>query len=56
VSPLPVLNVMPSSVESAFQLLFKYRPAVFAEGQLAFGVAGPLAVGLIAAAVVAGRC
>src|SRR5688500_12697201 len=45
---------MPSSVESAFQLLFKYRPAVFAEGQLAFGVAGPLAVGLIAAAVIAG--
>ncbi|MGH7637458.1 MAG: hypothetical protein ACREOK_07380 [Gemmatimonadaceae bacterium] len=44
---------MPSSVESAFQLLFKYRPAVFAEGDLAFGVAGPLAVGLIAAALIA---
>ena len=52
-SPLPVLNVMPSSVESAFQLLFKYRPAVFAEGDLAFGLAGPLAVGLSAAALVA---
>ena len=52
-SPLPVLHVMPSSVESAFQLLFKYRPAVFAEGDLAFGVAGPLAVGLIAAALIA---
>lgn len=42
---------MPSSLESAFQLLFKYRPAVFAEGQLAFGVAGPLAVGLVVAAL-----
>src|SRR5687768_9305005 len=42
---------MPTSLESAFQLLFKYRPAVFAEGQLAFGLAGPLAIGLLAAAL-----
>ncbi|HYC51827.1 MAG TPA: vWA domain-containing protein, partial [Gemmatimonadaceae bacterium] len=40
------------SLESAFQLLFKYRPAVFAEGQLAFGIAGPLAIGLAVAALV----
>lgn len=39
-----------SSFESAFQLLFKYRPAVFAEGDLAFGVAGPIAIALIAVA------
>src|SRR5688572_27545965 len=45
---------MPSSLESAFQLLFKYRPAVFAEGELAFGVAGPLAIVLAVAAVVLG--
>ena len=45
---------MPSSLESAFQLLFKYRPAVFAEGDLAFGVAGPLAIVLAVAAVVLG--
>ena len=45
---------MQSSLESAFQLLFKYRPAVFAEGDLVFGVAGPLAVGLAAAAIVVG--
>lgn len=45
---------MPTSLESAFQLLFKYRPAVFAQGELAFGVAGPLALGLIAAAVALG--
>ena len=42
---------MPTSLESAFQLLFKYRPAVFAEGQLAFGLAGPLAIGLLVAAL-----
>lgn len=35
---------MSTSLESAFQLLFKYRPAVFAEGDLAFGVAGPIAL------------
>jgi uncharacterized membrane protein len=45
---------MPSSLENAFQLLFKYRPAVFAEGELAFGVAGPLAVGLAVAAIALG--
>ena len=42
---------MPSSLENAFQLLFKYRPAVFAEGQLAFGVAGPMALLLVIAAI-----
>jgi hypothetical protein len=45
---------MPTSLEGAFQLLFKYRPAVFAQGELAFGVAGPLALGLAAAAVALG--
>ena len=45
---------MPTSLESAFQLLFKYRPAVFAEGQLAFGVAGPLAIALSVTAVALG--
>jgi uncharacterized membrane protein len=43
--------MMQSSLESAFQLLFKYRPAVFAEGELAFGVAGPALLALAAAAV-----
>lgn len=38
---------MQSSLESVFQLLFKYRPAVFAEGELAFGIAGPIALGLL---------
>jgi uncharacterized membrane protein len=45
------------TLESAFQLLFKYRPAVFAEGDLAFGVGGSgawLALGLIAAALAIG--
>jgi uncharacterized membrane protein len=37
---------MSTSLESAFQLLFKYRPAVFAEGDLAFGIAGPLALAI----------
>ncbi len=45
---------MPTSLERVFQLLFKYRPAVFVEGELAFGVAGPLAIGLMAAAVALG--
>jgi uncharacterized membrane protein len=45
---------MQSSFENAFQLLFKYRPAVFAEGELVFGVAGPLAVALITAAIALG--
>ena len=45
---------MPSALESVFQLLFKYRPAVFAEGQLAFGVAGPMAVVLAVAAIALG--
>ena len=43
---------MSTSLESAFQLLFKYRPAVFAEGDLAFGVGGPLALALLVAAVI----
>ena len=42
---------MPSSLESVFQLLFKYRPEVFAEGDLAFGIAGPTALAVAAAAV-----
>ena len=42
---------MPSVVEKAFQLLFKYRPAVFAEGDLTFGVAGPVVLALVAAAL-----
>ncbi len=46
---VPALYSMPPTLESAFQLLFKYRPAVFAEGDLAFGVGGPIAVGLGAA-------
>jgi uncharacterized membrane protein len=41
---------MSNSLESAFQLLFKYRPAVFAQGDLAFGIAGPLALALLAVA------
>ena len=45
---------MPSFMESVFQLLFKYRPAVFAEGELAFGVAGPMAVVLVVAAIALG--
>ena len=42
---------MQASLESAFQLLFKYRPAVFAEGELAFGVAGPALFAVAAAAI-----
>jgi hypothetical protein len=42
---------MPTFFEGLFQLLFKYRPAVFAKGELAFGVAGPVAIGLAVAAV-----
>jgi uncharacterized membrane protein len=42
---------MPTVVEKAFQLLFKYRPAVFAEGDFTFGIGGPFAIALIAAAV-----
>jgi uncharacterized membrane protein len=45
---------MPSSLENAFQLLFKYRPAVFAEGELVFGVAGPMAIVLVVTAIVLG--
>ncbi len=40
-------------LEGLFQLLFKYRPAVFAQGDLAFGVAGPLALGVTAVLLVA---
>src|ERR1700741_5109335 len=42
---------MPPTLESAFQLLFKYRPAVFAQGELTFGVGGPIAIGLGPAAL-----
>jgi uncharacterized membrane protein len=45
---------MSTSLESAFQLLFKYRPAVFAEGDLAFGVGGPIALALLVVAVAGG--
>jgi uncharacterized membrane protein len=45
---------MQGSLESLFQLLFKYRPAMFSEGDLAFGVAGPMAIGLAVAAAVFG--
>jgi uncharacterized membrane protein len=41
-------------LESVFQLLFKYRPAVFAEGELAFGFAGPAVIALVVAAVALG--
>lgn len=40
---------MQSSLDRAFQLLFKYRPAVFAEGELTFGAAGPTVVALAVA-------
>src|ERR1051325_11328642 len=41
---------MQTLFDSAFQILFKYRPATFAQGELAFGVGNgvALAVGLIA--------
>ena len=42
------------TLESAFQLLFKYRPTVFAEGDLAFGVRGSLAIVLVATAIAFG--
>jgi uncharacterized membrane protein len=45
---------MQSSLENAFQLLFKYRPAVFAEGELVFGVAGPMAIVLVVTAIALG--
>lgn len=38
-------------LEGLFQLLFKYRPAVFAKGELAFGVAGPIALALVVLAI-----
>lgn len=41
---------MQTLLERAFQLLFKYRPAVFAEGELAFGVSASLALLLALAA------
>lgn len=37
---------MQSSLESVFQLLFKYRPAVFAQGELTFGAGGGTIVAL----------
>src|SRR5919201_2844013 len=45
---------MPASLDGIFQLLFKYRPHVFAQGELAFGVAGPLVLAIALAAVVLG--
>ena len=42
---------MPTVVDKAFQLLFKYRPAVFAEGDFTFGVGGPLVLAVLAAVV-----
>ena len=45
---------MQTFVDGVFQLLFKYRPAVFAEGDLAFGVAGPVAIGLAVAVAAVG--
>jgi len=38
---------MQSSLESAFQLLFKYRPGVFAQGELTFGMAGSRLLALL---------
>ena len=40
-------------LDGLFQLLFKYRPAVFARGELAFGVAGPIALALVVVGLVA---
>jgi len=50
-TPPPDADVL----EGLFQLLFKYRPAVFAQGELAFGIGGPiaLALGVLTAVVVA---
>lgn len=47
----PDRGAMQSFLESVFQLLFKYRPAVFAQGELTFGAAGPTVVALTVAAV-----
>ena len=44
---------MPPALDRAFELLFKYRPAVFERGQLALEVPRPVAAALIAAALVA---
>src|SRR5688572_10400770 len=46
-----IIHTMPTVVEKAFQLLFKYRPAVFAEGDLPFGLAGPVVLVVLAGAV-----
>src|SRR5436190_9032987 len=35
---------MQTVLDSAFQLLFKYRPAMFAQGELAFGVESGVAI------------
>ena len=45
---------MQTFLDGTFQLLFKYRPEVFAEGELAFGVAGPMGVALAIAAIALG--
>ena len=45
---------MQSALESVFQLLFKYRPAVFAEGDLAFGATGRMVVSITVVALALG--
>jgi hypothetical protein len=45
---------MPPVLERAFELLFKYRPAVFREGRLVLDAPRPLAVGVACATVVLG--
>jgi len=40
-------------LDGLFQLLFKYRPAVFSRGELAFGAAGPIALALGVVGIVA---
>src|SRR6185503_10289773 len=40
-------------LEGLFQLLFKYRPTVFAKGEFAFGVAGPFMLALFVLGVAA---
>jgi hypothetical protein len=44
---------MPSALDRLFELLFKYRPAVFGEGRLALDAPGPVAAVVLAVAVIA---
>jgi uncharacterized membrane protein len=39
--------------ESIFAFLFKYRPSIYSQGELAFGVGWPLSVGILVAAAIA---